>query len=213
MGIRATWPLLGVGLLLAGCTPASHFPKGMTEAEVVALEADSAAMWWESIAPGEPQPQIVPVAYVSPDSRGEEVTQCLLESGLPGLSAAPGGGIVVTGSVADDRAALDRAQYICAQLYPYDPSEPEAVGYFSDAQLDYLADYARSRTAPCLRTLGYPVESDGSDGGRARTIFTLYHAVQPSPATAADWTRIDLACPPAPYLTRFRPASPDGSRG
>ena len=213
MGIRVSWPLLVVGLLLAGCTPASHFPEGMTEAEVVALETDSDAMWWEMIAPGEPQPQIVPVAYASPDSRGEEVTRCLLESGLPGVSAAPSGGLVITGSTADDRSDLERAQYICDQLYPVDPSQPEAYGYFSEEQRQYLADYANNRTAPCLRMLGYAVDLDESDGARAASIFTLYYAVQPPPAVAADWTRIDLACPPAPYLTRFRPASLDESRG
>jgi len=209
MGIRASCSLVAVGLLLAGCTPASHFPAGMTEAQYRVIEADSDAMWWESIAPGEPQPQIVPVAYVSPDSQGEETTKCLLETGLPGVSEAPGGGIVV-GSSPDDGAALQRAQYICAQLYPYDPSDLEALGYFSDAQLEYLADYAENRTAPCLRTLGYSVDYDDSGGERASSVFNLYYAVRPAPKAAADWMRIDLACPPAPYLPRFRPLILDG---
>lgn len=197
--------LAASALLLAGCAATPVVPPGITTEEFEAIIDQQNAGWWESIAPGEPRPVIEPIEYLQLGEESALVQQCILDANIDGVTESPGGSINFNYDPADPKSnnAFDRANYICAMQYPYDRSDPAAMGYFSEAQLGYLYDYFAERSVPCLRMLGYSV-SDPPDRQQFVDKFYVngwwmpYYELTPG-MDERGWQQVQLHCP-APAL-------------
>jgi hypothetical protein len=199
--IVAAVALAASSVLLAGCMPESTFPESMTPAEVRELIAEQDAMWWEAIAPGEPQPEVDPIEYVRPGEESTLVMDCVIDAGIPGVTATSDGYYTYEGDD-EDMGALNRQQYICQQLYPYDPGDPPALGYFTPEQIAWLNNYVKTRLVPCLQLAGFTI---GTPAYSIQYVWTPYFELHPMPQGSAQWDRVDLMCPPPPYGAMYRP--------
>lgn len=193
-------------LLLGGCTAANPVPAGYTTEEAAAIVDEQHAEWWHQMFPGKPRPVIETVAVVSPGDSYGQTLECVLDANVPGLRVVDGG----FSFASDDPAVVDAfhlALYTCALRYPVDISEPGALGFYTDAQLEYLDDYYRERLAPCLRMLGYTVPNTATrDDVQSSVGYVPYMVMTPQPSTEAEWALIDLRCPPPPLGPSYRSA-------
>jgi len=193
-------------MLLAGCAAAPQLPAGPTQAEVKKTVYEQNLRWWLSIAPGEPMPVIEPVRYLDPDEDGHEITDCIVNAQLPGIM---GDEDAFFGNISPEaQHQFDRVQFACSMLYPWDMSDPEALGILSPAQLDYLRVYFVERLAPCLELMGYstgfvPEPDQFAPDGYMQ--WVPYYSMSPQPQTEREWLLIDSRCPPPPIGEYWRP--------
>jgi hypothetical protein len=190
---------------LVGCAAAPQpLPPGLTADEVDAIRAAEQETWWRQIAPGEPMPVIEVVQYVD-DNDSSALADCVAALEIPGVTVIENNGFSFDGDVVTQRA-LERAYFVCAQMYPTTPPAIEESGYYSQEQLKYLYDDFSERLVPCLRMMGFdatdpPVELfDGS--GYLR--WDPYSSLVRNPAVwdASLWALIDVRCPP-PAIGQF----------
>jgi hypothetical protein len=192
-------PVAALCVLLAGCSAGRAVPPGLSPDEVQRLIDEQNALWWNEMFPGEPQPVVEPIDYVEPGSSYVQSQKCIIDANIQGVRAQEDGGLSFASDSTAAQDAFNRANYICTLSYPSDVSDPEALGYYSDEQLDYLDDYYRERLTPCLRLLGFEVP-DRLAGGLGQSNFAMppYWIMTPQPQTDAEWSMIDLRCPPPP---------------
>ena len=189
--------------LMAGCAAEPELPAGLTDAEVQEIVDAQNAQWWSDMFPDEPQPVVEPIEYTSPSSEGTQVTDCILAAEIEGVRESQGG-LAFTSVDEEVNDAFSRQQFICSLQYPYDISQPEDFGYFSDEQVEYLHNYNTRRVLPCLRLLGYFV-MDAPAASSEGYYWTPYHSMSPQPTSASEWERIDQRCPPPPFGGLYRP--------
>lgn len=195
--------LVASTVLMTGCAPAPELPRGLTDAEVQEIVDAQNAQWWAEMFPNEPQPAVEPIEYITPSNDGTQITDCILEAQLEGVRESQGG---VNFSDPDPivNDAFNRQQFICVLQYPFDISQPEDFGYFSEGQLEYLDNYNTQRLVPCLRLLGYGVLDDSGASGDGY-YWSPYYSMRPQPTTASEWKRIDRSCLPPPIGALYRP--------
>jgi len=185
--------------VLAGCAPAPELPAPITQQEAQRRMDAQQADWWESMFPGEPMPEIEPVEYIDPLEGSTLVIDCIRDAELPGVTVYDNGWSY--GSSGDDAAdrLVKLTLFTCSQEYPYDVSDPAALGMLSDAESAWIGAFDGARLVPCLRLLGYdiPVQAESRFG-------SLYDAMSPQPTTAAEWAYIDFRCPPSPIGPLWR---------
>lgn len=167
------------------------------------------AIWWNSMFPGEPVPVVEVRGYLDPLDTGSEVNDCIQAANLPGVTVGDDGGVVFGDMNSTDTRAFNRVQWECSAAYPYDVSDPESLGLYSDEQLTYLAHYFLNDLAPCLRLMGYRVEAQPSvrfivDNGPYPQ-WVPYYVMKPQPTTNAEWERVDFRCPPPAIGEFYRP--------
>ena len=145
-------------VLLSACATEPPPPTGLTDAQLAALARPILDAQWNAIEPhlaGAARPSVERVRFVTPSEQVTAVAAC-----LDGLGYADGamvfsadGFIIQTTPILDGvRYQLDA--YTCQAEYPVDP---RVYGALSTAQLDYLYDYYRRWTIPCLNANDYPV--------------------------------------------------------
>jgi len=210
MTFRVVALALGASVLvLAGCAPAFEAPPAITYAEVKKLVHEQNLEWWNSMFPDEPMPQVDPIEYVDPESStGEEVTDCLRDADLDGISIANDGSWSATGTSTEQMEDMNRAQFVCAMQYPYDIRDPEQIGYLSDEQTAWIWSYNRERLVPCLQLMGYSVvnRSSGYVAGSNEywsPYFDIWQQLKKS-----DWDLVDARCPQSPVGPDWRPYLP-----
>ena len=192
--------------LLAGCTPAPQLPAPITPAEAKERIAEQNRGWWESMFPDEPMPVVEPVAYLNIDDPGTAANDCLRDAGIDGLVFGTDGSWSIANGSASTMEEVSRAQFICAMKYPYDFSDPAALGMLSDDELAWIWKYNQTRLVPCLQLLGFTVIN--RTGGYAEGSYWIpYYEMAPIPRSNEEWERIDLRCPPSPVGPLFRPTT------
>jgi len=196
--------LAALVVLLAGCAPDPvPLPPPLTTAEAEQFFAERDDRLWLLLGDRGPMPEVEPVELVSASTEGDPLQDCMDRAvGIAGW------GIGYSGVEGPDGtplgAAVNRAVFVCLLQYPYDLSDPEAVGVFSDQQRAWVWDYQRRRLVPCLQRLGYDV--DNRDWGYTTgDRWDPYDELRPRPATERDWDRIIAECPPAPLAVNTVP--------
>lgn len=190
--------------LLAGCSPAPQLPEPMTFAEAKQLVAEQNRDWWESMFPDEPMPVVEPVEYVDVDDPGTKTIDCMRDSDIDGLVFGADASWSIVDGGPETMEEVSRAQFICAMKYPYDLSDPGAMGMLSKAELAWIWTYNQRRLVPCLQSLGYTVIN--RTGHYAEGSYWIpYYEMAPIPRSNEEWARIDLRCPPSPVGPLFRP--------
>lgn len=211
MVLRAAAAVASIALL-AGCASAPAPPPGLDPAVVKTYIDEQDSLWWASMFPGEPQPEVEAVEHVSSAEVAGKVNSCVLNASPPGVDITYEGSFSTDDPAAD--AALNRQWFVCSLQYPLDLSNPAAAGFLSDAQLRYLYAYYRERLVPCLRSIGYTFPALPTlDNRLADQTVNLgggqywlpYYVIRPQPRTHAQWDYIDLHCAPPPYLADARP--------
>ena len=192
--------------LLAGCAPAPQLPAPITPAEAKSRIAEQNQQWWDSMFPDEPMPVIEPVAYVSVDDPGTATIDCLRDAHIDGLVFGTDASWSISNGSASTMEQVSRAQFICAMKYPYDLSDPAALGMLSDDELAWIWNYNQSRLVPCLQLLGYTVINRTGDYAEG-SYWIPYYEMAPIPRSNEEWERIDLRCPPSPVGPLFRPTT------
>jgi hypothetical protein len=202
---HALLALAASGALLAGCTPAPDMPAPITYAEAKKQQYEQQLAWWTSMFPDEPMPEVEPIAYVEPNSSSTAVIDCLRAADPEGIAFAADGSW--SSSSTSGTTDGDRAMFICSMQYPYDVSDPSAMGMLSEDESEWLWGYNQERLAPCLELLGYTVNRRVGDyvpGSRA--YWSPYWDITPMPVSAGEWDRIDLRCPPPRIGPVYRPS-------
>ncbi|CAN5226210.1 hypothetical protein BH11ACT5_BH11ACT5_15520 [soil metagenome] len=190
--------------LLAGCAPAPELPAPITQAEATERMAEQNQGWWDSMFPDEPMPVIEPVEYLDINDPGTISNDCMRDADIDGLVFGADASWSIVDGDAGTMEEVSRTQFICAQKYPYDLSDPAAMGMLSDAELAYIWDYNQSRLVPCLQLLGYTVINRTGDY-QAQSYWSPYFEMAPMPRSNEEWARIDLRCPPSPVGPLVRP--------
>ncbi|MGX5680695.1 hypothetical protein [Schumannella luteola] len=184
-------------LALAGCTVPPP-PPGLTDSEVRAVIEESNRVWWEAIAPGEQMPHNDPVEYMvegGPDLQW----QCVDSVGIEGIRFSENRQLTVTDPSAE--LVFQRALFECNQKYPYLIESPEAAGFYSQEQLDYLAVAFERRVVPCLESLGYAVGEPPEGSFTAPHLGWLpYYNLSP-PTTNLAY--LGVRCPPPSIVTSY----------
>lgn len=202
---RAIAAVVASVLLLAGCAQTPVAPAGLTADEVTAILAEQNAVWWTSVYPEEPPPNVEVVEYVNP-YESTEIIDCILAAHVPGV-VADGGGFTFqpTDPVVERLYAL--AQYTCSMKYPYDPAFAEQMGLYSDEQLEYLYAYFTERLEPCLTANGervyvHPTREEFLANAPYLS-WSPYDAIEQR-ETPEEWAQLDFRCPPpsVAYLWR-----------
>ena len=206
MAVRLGWVALAASvLLLAGCAPAPDLPAPITYAEAKKRAYERNVDWWQSMFPDEPMPEVEPIEFLDPGEPSTKVIDCIRDAGFENLTEDVDIGTAIGGR-ADD---LNRVQFVCALQYPYDLSDPENLsdlGMLSDDQLAWIWEYNRSRLVPCLRMLGYRVDSrDGEYVPGNEDLWIPYFDMTPLPQTEGEWARLNLRCPPSPVGPVIQP--------
>lgn len=185
--------------VLAGCTPAPELPAPLTPEEAQRQMDAQRDDWWDSMFPGEPMPDIEPVSYIDALDPGTQIVDCIRDAALPGLTAFDGGWSYGSSGDAEADRLVQLTLFTCAQQYPYDVSDPAAIGMLSEAQFAWISDFDRARLIPCLRMLGYYVPAQAESG-----YGSLYDSMSPQPTTTEEWAHIDFRCPPSPIGPLWR---------
>jgi hypothetical protein len=189
--------------LFAACAPAPEMPAPITYAEAKKRVNENNEAWWHGMFPDEPMPVVEPIEYLEPDSSGSEVVDCMKDANLEGVSFGYNFWRV-TGQSPSVMDPVNRAYFVCSMQYPYDISDPARMGMLSDAELDWIWDYNQTRLVPCLQLLGYTVINRPGDYIEGSGSYWIpYYEMAPMPASAAEWERIDLRCPPSPVGPPF----------
>ncbi len=198
---------VGLGMLvlavLVGCTAAPQpLPPGLTDDEVAAIRAAEQQSWWDQIAPGEPMPVIEVVRYVDNNDTATRV-ECLKAQPIPGVTVTPDNGFMSNGL--ESQKALDRAFFVCAQMYPPQGSTDD-LGLYSSEQLSYLYDDFTERLLPCLRMMGFRIADPSPQffGQSGYLPWDPYAVLVRNPAAwdASLWALVDVRCPP-PAIGQF----------
>ncbi len=191
---RALVALAASVALLAGCTTPPPLPAPLTAAEKADLAAQNRADWWNSMFPDEPQPAIEPVAYLTADSDGTQIMQCMKDQHIEGMVFSENSWTYAsTAPYGQDLA--NRAMFVCDAQYPMDPS---LVGYLSDAEMEWNYNYNQKRLVPCLHLMGYTVANRTGEYAKGSNDYWVpYYEMTPMP-TAQEWKIVDLKCPPSP---------------
>jgi hypothetical protein len=203
MAVRSAALALGASvLLLAGCGPAPEMPAPLTDAEAAQRAEEGNAQWWASMFPGEPQPVVEPVEYLTAESEGTQIQNCLKAAKIDGLIFSGNDSWGYAGSDAEVLDQINRQYFVCALQYPYDPGES---GFLSEAQLEWVYNYNQKRLVPCLQLMGYTIANRTSDYVAGSNDYWIpYFEMYPIPS-ATEWARIDLRCPPSPIGPLYRP--------
>lgn len=136
---------------LAGCAPVTQVPGEPTGEELERLIAIELDYQWQyvGLTPDAPRPTVERIRIVSMDEAEEVHRQCMVDAGYENYRFVKAS--IFGGAGTTERLAI----YTCSAQYPTPPS---SYGLFSEAQLDYLYDYYREVTVPCLEATGIPVE-------------------------------------------------------
>ena len=191
-------------LLLTACAPVVELPPPITQAEVKRMMAEGNQQWWQSMFPDEAMPVVDPVEFVDPREPADKAMDCLRAADLEGISFTENGWST-TGNSQAQNDEVNRAMFVCQMQYPYDISDPSALGYVSDEQARWLWYFHRDRLVPCLQMLGYTVTTHPeqyTDG--SMSVIPPYYEMYPRPADE-DWALIDFRCPPSPVGPDYRP--------
>lgn len=186
--------------LLAGCAPAFEMPAPLSDQAIQKRIDEGNAEWWNSMFPNEPQPYVEVIAYRAPYSVGEEITQCMRDAELPGVSIDDDGTITFSSDSGVDPNQVNRQTYVCYLEYPVDPKHS---GYLSDGQIAWLSSYNENRLVPCLQLLGYSIVNRSGGYTSASGYWIQSFGMAPAPSRE-EWKRIDLTCPAAPIGPQFR---------
>jgi hypothetical protein len=193
-------------LLLSGCTPAPELPEPITLAEAKARVDEQNRQWWDSMFPDEPMPVVEPVEYLDVNDPGTKAIDCMRDSDIAGLVFGADASWSIVDGDAGTMEEVSRAQFVCALKYPYDLSDPAAMGMLSKAELAWIWTYNQKRLVPCLQSLGYTVINRTSDYTE-NSYWIPYYEMAPIPRSNEEWARIDLRCPPSPVGPLFRPTT------
>lgn len=194
-------------VLLAGCAHAPELPAPLTKADAQEIIDQQNAAWWGSMFPDEPMPTERVVGYLDPLDPGTAIDDCLASANIDGLAIVDGSWTMTDGSQAASEA-LNRALFTCSQRFPYDLTDPSKLGMLSDAQRAWIWSYNQKRLVPCLQSLGYALANRTGDFNASDSYHSdwlPYFDIQPVPRDPAEWTRIDLKCPPSPIGPSYRP--------
>ena len=192
--------------LLAGCVPsAPERPRPATAEEIAARQEQQARMWWESMSPGQPMPDVAVIEELPAELAFERQNDCLREANLPGVTVNEDS-VSWTGSTDDGLddpgfVILQQQQWICAQQYP---AAGEDVFVLSEDELAWLYDYFSGRYRPCLASHGFDfIDFPGrevfiGDGPGYPAWVPHDYSVSPVPSPK-DWQMLAARCP-LPYL-------------
>lgn len=190
--------------LLAGCAPAPELPAALTQAEIKERIAEHNALWWESMFPGQRQPDVDPIEYVSPTVAVRKTEECMHNADIEGLLFGPDGSWIYLGDDPGGNEQVNRVYFICSLEYPI---ALDQAGLLSDEQLEWIYDYNKQRLVPCLQLLGYTVPNRTTDFAPGTNDYWIpYYDIYPQPS-ADEWARIDLRCPPSPVGPLYRPSN------
>lgn len=154
--MRTVAVLLAV-LALSGC--ASELPKAATAADREAFVSRQLDAEWKNVGIEDSQrPDVKRVRFITNAEFTDVMAQCTTTLG-PGYSFV----------LSDEQTAARLVYYACQAQYPVDPSEYLVL---STAQIDYLYDYYRRWTIPCIHSHGYDVGVMPS-----RTEFRLFNGL------------------------------------
>jgi hypothetical protein len=209
MGIQRAALAVGASVAvlatLAGCASAAPpLPEPATAAEIEALRNEQARMWWDSMASGEPMPEIDVIEVMPPDEAFMRQTECLAEANLPGVSVGSEGEWHYSGSAEfndPDFMVVQQQFWACAQQYP---SSGDRDHVLSQSELGWLHDYYAKRYLPCLASLGFESLAFPSrrtfigEGAGYASWVPHDFSVIPVP-TAQQWAMLAERCP-LPYL-------------
>ncbi len=146
-------------VLLSACASQPPVPMGLTDAQLEVLAQPALDSQWLQIEPyvgATERPAVDRKHFIKPDDWQQSIADCLDDKGFFGGSAmsfTADGSILQTGPILDE-TAYHLAQYTCEAEFPIDP---RYFGALSAAQLNYLYDYYRRWTIPCLNANDYPV--------------------------------------------------------
>lgn len=204
MAVRSGVIAVVASVLLAGCATAPAMPEPMTQAEAQRQIDESNRFRWDSMFPGDPMPEVAPVKYLEAGGSWTEVTDCLREAHLNGVTVGDDGSItrLLVNTPESDRA-MKIAQFVCHLKYPVDVSDPGKAGYLTQEQTDWIWQYNQTRFLPCVQQLGYTVLIGLGDD--APGFWYPYFDISPRPTSDREWALIELHCPPSPIGPVFRP--------
>ena len=184
---------LAVVTAAGGCMPSPERPQPATEEEIEALRDEQAREWWDSLATGEPMPEVAVVEELPAEEAYERQTQCLDEAALPGVTVGSAGEWTYAGETGpeDETFVLVQRQFwVCAQQFPA-AGEDDFV--LSVSELAWLHDYYVKRYLPCLESFGFEATAFPS-----RPTFVGEAAGYPS------WIPHDFSVDPVPTLQEWR---------
>ena len=145
-------------VLLSACASQPPVPAGLTDAQLDVLAQRTLDAQWNATAPhveGAARPFAERVRFVAQGEQADAIALCMGDKGYDrsAMVFSADGLILQTGPVLDiTRYHLD--EFVCEVEYPIDP---RVYGALSTAQLNYLYDYYRRWTIPCLNANDYPV--------------------------------------------------------
>jgi len=201
MGMRSALLAVTASVaLLGGCASAAPLPEPMSQAEAQQRIDESNRLRWDAMFPGELMPTVEPVAYLEPGASWTEITDCLRDAAVEGVSfnTDDSWSRAVAGS-AELEHAVDVARFVCQLTYPLDLSDPAKLGFRTDEQLEWIWNYNQKRLVPCLLQLGYRTVPQPEEYVKGSNSWWMpYYEMSPVPASDAEWARIDLRCPPPP---------------
>jgi hypothetical protein len=198
---------------LVGCAPAPEPPRPATPEEIEAFAREMSQEWWDSIAPGEPMPEVDVIEVLPADESSERQTECIRDAEIPGLTVTPDGGITFSvetsqGDPLDQ--AVQQQFWICAAKYPM---EDDYSWVMSESELAWTYDFYVERYRPCLSALGFEFQDFPDRGqfvdGAVGYLAWIPHdySIAPTPS-AQQWNLIAARCPLPPLLdTLGLPAS------
>lgn len=189
--IVARGMLLASVVILTGCVSEPTYPPGMTQAEADAILASQVAAQRshvEALFPDAEQPDFVVIH--DHDKYQDAMNECLEESGAIPLLAGDPSGIPVV-----ERTALELALALCSLENQLDPF---AMGFRSQAQLDYLYEYFTTKALPCMELMGLeapepPTKEQFVSEGGWWSPFELFYSLPPE-----DAQLFEFRCPTLP---------------
>ncbi|USQ77042.1 hypothetical protein NF557_03745 [Ornithinimicrobium cryptoxanthini] len=221
----ATWAMvLGVGILLGGCSSSANEPDDNTTA--VTSEAPGAR------ATGSPVPEVEfdyqeylavlqrasnvadppttdLVRVIAPRDQSQVWLDCMQEAGWDVSITADGGMSPPPNLPEDQWPAFDVSDYVCHAQYPVDQSLVDAYGI---EQVDLLYGYYVEDLAQCLEERDHEVpdppsletfraswKADGTGALHAsETTWYPYLGVDAAGLSVDEWEQLNESCPQSP---------------
>lgn len=151
MGLKPAAVALAL-LTLTGCVQVARSPApGLSDAARTTYGEQNLDRFWNQSGLEDRRPADIEVAFVDAQAWGDAVVDCITSAGYPGYTSV-GGGISYSGdqSLPDERYTM----LVCLSRWQVDP---EQAGVLNNAQLNYVYDYFRDVTVPCMALAGLPV--------------------------------------------------------